>query len=83
MIKVVLLRSVNLVSTILLKNELENSNFCLSLLEQKFFHSFFGINEENKHKKPFETNLPLVIKKATNKYLVNQLNGLLKGKKEI
>ena len=55
-------RSVNfdviLVSPIRPKNELENSNFFLSLLTQKFFVRFLG--ELKKTKCPFEINWPLV-----------------------
>ena len=36
------------------KNELENVNFCLSLLGQKFFVRFLG--ELKKPKSPFEIN---------------------------
>ena len=39
------------------KNELENVNFCPSLLGQKFFVRFLG--ELKKTKSPFETNWPL------------------------
>ena len=39
------------------KNELENVNFCPSLLGQKFFVRFLG--ELNKPKSPFEINWPL------------------------
>ena len=41
-------------SPILPKNELENSNFCSSLLGQKFFVHFLG--ELNKSKGLFEIN---------------------------
>ena len=40
------------------KNELENVNFCASLLEQNFFVRFLG--ELKKPKSPFEINCPLV-----------------------
>ena len=46
-----------LVSSILPKNELENVNFCPSLLGQTFFVRFFG--ELKKTKSPFEINCPL------------------------
>ena len=46
-----------LVSSILPKNELENVNFCPSLLEQNFFHWFFGrIETQNRH---YKVNWPL------------------------
>ena len=41
-------------SSILPKNELENVNFCPSLLGQKFFVRFLG--ELKKPKSPFEIN---------------------------
>ena len=44
-------------SSILPKNELENSNFCPSLLGQKFFVRFLG--ELKKPRSPFEINWPL------------------------
>ena len=44
-------------SSILPKNELENVNFCPSLLGQKFFVRFLG--ELKKPKSPFEINWPL------------------------
>ena len=47
-----------MVSPILPKNELENSNFCPSLLGQKFFVCFLG--ELKKTKCPFEIKWPLV-----------------------
>ena len=46
-----------LVFSILPKNELENVNFCPSVLGQKFFVRFLG---ELKKKCPFEINWPLV-----------------------
>ena len=45
-------------SSILPKNELENSNFCPSLLGQTFFVRFLG--ELKTPKSPFEINWPLV-----------------------
>ena len=56
-IKVSLFRNVFLVSPILPKNEHENSNFCPSLLGQKFFVHFLG--ELKKPKCLFEINWPL------------------------
>ena len=44
-------------SSILAKNELENLNFCLSLLGQKFFVRF--LEELKNTKSPFEINWPL------------------------
>ena len=44
-------------SSILPKNELENLNFCPSLLGQKIFVRFLG--ELKKPKSPFEINWPL------------------------
>jgi hypothetical protein len=43
-----------MVSSILPKNELENVNFCPSLLGQKFFVGF--LEEMKKPKSPFEIN---------------------------
>ena len=45
-------------SSILPKNELENVNFCPSLLGQKFFVRFW--RELKKPKSPFQINWPLV-----------------------
>ena len=50
-----------LVSSILPKNELENLNFCPSLLGQTFFVRFF--EELKMPKSPFEINWPFVISK--------------------
>ena len=47
-----------LVSLIVPKNELENSNFCPSLMGQNFFVRFL---EELKKKCPLEINRPLII----------------------
>ena len=47
-----------MVSPILPKNELENSNFCPSLLRQKMFVRFLG--GLKKPKCPFEINWPLL-----------------------
>ena len=47
-------------SPILPKNELENSNFCPSLMGQKCFVRFFG--EMKKTKFPFEINRPITKK---------------------
>jgi hypothetical protein len=48
-----------LVSSILPKNELENSIFCPSLLRQKFFVRF--LEELKIPKSPFEINWPLMV----------------------
>ena len=45
------------VSSILQKNELENFNFCPSLMGQKFFVCY--LEELKKTKSPFEINWPL------------------------
>ena len=47
-----------MVSSILPKNELKNSNFCPSPLGQKFFFRF--LEELKKTKCPFEINWPLI-----------------------
>ena len=47
-----------IVSSILPKNELENSNFCPSLMGQKFFVRF--LEEFRIAIRPFEINWPLV-----------------------
>ena len=58
LLKVSLSRKVILVPWVLQKKtELENVNFCPSLLERKFFDRFFG--ELKKTKSAFEINWPL------------------------
>jgi hypothetical protein len=51
-------------SSILPKNELENPNFCSSLLGQRFFVCF--LEELKKTKSPFEINGPLPIAQTLN-----------------
>ena len=64
-------------SSILPKNELENVNFCLSLLGQKFSGCFLG--ELKKPKSPFEINLPLVWPEPVSISLAKQATGTKGG----
>ena len=59
-----------MVSSILPKNKLENSNFCSSLLGQKFFVRF--LEELKTPKRPFKINWPLVFQNLC-KFLTSEI----------